>query len=395
MRIALADGGNPANKGDAACYLGSLEVVMRAFPDAKINFFSDNPEQAARDFGLEFVWHSKFSCPYLGLSKYLPHNKIRLAFRAFRTILWFLTKCDGFLNIYEKGSFHAKRDCDIYISKCGGNINDHYWSSMYYNLLWYWFSKREGKKVVILAQSINPIRNRLYRFLLRLVLNKMDLVTVREPHSIKALSELGVTKAHLTADLALLVNKNEPHIQIEKPAVCISVRYWKWSKSMEVYKNAIVRVANSLIAMGYHVYFLSTYWEKPYSDLWFARQLLPLVPGAKLITKEPSLGTLRSTLREFDLVIATRMHMTLLAMAQGVPCVAICYEEKAHGFFEMLGLGEYALDMEGINPSMLLRVAGSGLLCGPLISELLKENVPKLRARALENIELLRRTVYG
>ncbi|SNS72345.1 Polysaccharide pyruvyl transferase family protein WcaK [Asanoa hainanensis] len=56
------------------------------------------------------------------------------------------------------------------------------------------------------------------------------------------------------------------------------------------------------------------------------------------------------------LVLGVRLHATLLAVAMGVPTVAIAYERKVHDAFVDLGLGRYVVDPY-VDPATLHRVA--------------------------------------
>ena len=60
-------------------------------------------------------------------------------------------------------------------------------------------------------------------------------------------------------------------------------------------------------------------------------------------------------LSEFDLVVATRMHVAILALAAGTPVITISYEFKTRSLFERLGMGEFVHDIESVSASELGR----------------------------------------
>jgi polysaccharide pyruvyl transferase WcaK-like protein len=60
-----------------------------------------------------------------------------------------------------------------------------------------------------------------------------------------------------------------------------------------------------------------------------------------------------SCLKEFDLVVSTRLHLAILALCAGVPCAAIDYESKAREVFRRLGVERWVIDYEDIDPASL------------------------------------------
>jgi len=65
-------------------------------------------------------------------------------------------------------------------------------------------------------------------------------------------------------------------------------------------------------------------------------------------------ASLARTLKDYDLVIATRMHMAILALGVGIPVLPIAYEFKMQELFERLGQGRWVQDIE--------TVSGDGLI---------------------------------
>ncbi|MBK8161332.1 MAG: polysaccharide pyruvyl transferase family protein [Rhodospirillaceae bacterium] len=55
-------------------------------------------------------------------------------------------------------------------------------------------------------------------------------------------------------------------------------------------------------------------------------------------------------LDRFDAVIATRMHMAILALAAGVPVLPIAYEFKTVELFARLGMADWVTAIEDVNP---------------------------------------------
>ena len=88
-------------------------------------------------------------------------------------------------------------------------------------------------------------------------------------------------------------------------------------------------------------------------------------------------AVLANMLRDYDLVIATRMHMAILALGVGTPVLPIAYEFKMHELFEKLGQGRWVQDIETISANTLIETADTFLASLPEIREPLFTAVQK------------------
>src|SRR3989339_978082 len=92
---------------------------------------------------------------------------------------------------------------DLLISGGGTLFQDKTSSrSFYYYIGVVALAKLMGKKVMILAQGFGPLNKTLNRHLARLVLNRVDIITLRDKQSLETIKKLGVTipRIELTAD---------------------------------------------------------------------------------------------------------------------------------------------------------------------------------------------------
>jgi polysaccharide pyruvyl transferase WcaK-like protein len=67
-----------------------------------------------------------------------------------------------------------------------------------------------------------------------------------------------------------------------------------------------------------------------------------------------TLADLVSVIDGCDIVVATRYHGILLAVLRGRPTIGICYQSKSRRLLEMVGLGEHAVDAEGLDSRAIL-----------------------------------------
>lgn len=65
--------------------------------------------------------------------------------------------------------------------------------------------------------------------------------------------------------------------------------------------------------------------------------------GTLLHTSNPD--EYRAVCRRLDVLIGGRMHPTIFAASVGTPVVGLAYNPKFHGFFQLLGLETYLVDV--------------------------------------------------
>ncbi|OQY39670.1 hypothetical protein B6228_02860, partial [Candidatus Atribacteria bacterium 4572_76] len=139
---------------------------------------------------------------------------------------------------------HCLRDTDLFISGGGGLLQDSTgkgWSILYYLGL-ILAAKIVKVPVMIYAQGIGPVNKQANKKLMKWILNKVDLITVRDNSSKELLENLGVVQPsiHVNSDpVFLLKEKNfnqtinsHPYIQKlidsgNRPLIGVSVREYK------------------------------------------------------------------------------------------------------------------------------------------------------------------------
>ena len=147
--------------------------------------------------------------------------------------------------------------------------------------------------------------------------------------------------------------------------IAISVRDWPHMGAkggMTAYFDAVAALIDDLVVHhGAEITFLSTcqgvgsYWTDDSATAeTLVEHLDESVRGAVRIDREfhtPS--QLVSMLGNFDAVIATRMHVAILALLAGTPVLPIAYEFKTVELFAKLGLDGLVQDIETITPEGL------------------------------------------
>ena len=132
-------------------------------------------------------------------------------------------------------------------------------------------AKLLGKPVVFYAQGFGPILKSFSRFMIKQVVNRVDVITVRDFESGEDFKACGVTDApiHVTADPAMTILPHEisdeagqrivSHLftDLTRPLVVFSVRNWKQE---ERFKEVIAEAADYYITRGWNVLFVPMHY---------------------------------------------------------------------------------------------------------------------------------------
>lgn len=207
-----------------------------------------------------------------------------------------------------------------------------------------WFKK----PVVFFAQGVGPIRHRLSRYLIKRIVNQVDVITVRDQQSGRDLQSLGVTEApiRVTADPALTIDprrismtKGQTILQTyptdpDQPSMVISVRDWK---NIQRFKKEVADVADGFIRSGWNVIFLPMHYP---ADIDASRDIIKQMRenGAVLLDQKYDFRHIMSIIGNVDFVLGMRLHSIILAAVMNVPFAALSYDPKIDRFVERVGM---------------------------------------------------------
>lgn len=304
----------------------------------------------------------------------------------------------GVLNAAERRDLNEYKTADLIVSSGGTYLVENY--SMTARIFDYELSLQLGKPLVFFTQSLGPFANEENRQALLPIFNRALAILVRDQRSLNNLVELGVENpnVHLAADAAFALSdpaalESAKVKDLGAPLrVAVSVREWKHFNSidanegMQRYRDALAALTEHLVDKhNVQVTFISTcqgmeeYWT---NDARVAQTVVDILP--ERIRSAVSVNSdfhppavLANMLRDYDLVIATRMHMAILALGVGTPVLPIAYEFKMHELFEKLGQGRWVQDIETISANTLIETADTFLASLPEIREPLFTAVQK------------------
>ena len=340
------------NSGDEAMLYAMLQALRKTVPGLEVTVLSRDPGFTAREFGV--------------------HSISRVNIR----------------QVYQE--LHK---ADLLISGGGGLLQDATGpNSIIYYLGVVAMARFLGKPVFFYAQGIGPVRTNLGRFLIRLVVNRVSTITVRDPDSRDELVSIGVKRppVYVTADPvlgldpALLDLKRGREILAslgieDGPVAGISVRPWK---GLNGYKRVLARVADDLAAKGWRV--LLVPMHRPV-DAESCREVAGLMRGKSyLLNNHTGFMDLLSVAANLDLAMGMRLHFLIFGALFGVPLIGIPYDPKVNRFLQSVGQPP-GLNVEALSYTELSLRIEEVLADRAGISAGLNEKVDLLREKALKN----------
>ena len=296
------------------------------------------------------------------------------------------------------------RDTDLFISGGGGLLQDSTgkgWSILYYLGL-ILAAKIVKVPVMIYAQGIGPVNKQINKKLIKWILNKVDLITVRDNPSKELLENLGVLKPpiYVNSDPVFLLKKininnvidSHPFIQElinsdNRPLIGVSVREYKGNGLDS--KRIFAQAADYLIEnyKAKIIFFPFKFDE----DMHISEEILSLMRNkAEVLKIKLKPEELLSVLSRLFLVVGVRLHSIIFSSMANIPFIAFNYDPKVKYFVEDLGLSELLLEIDkDISLKNIQKKIEYVRENNDKIKEVLLEKVNNLEEKALVNNELV------
>lgn len=403
------------NKGDAAILIGLVDILRGSVPHLKLSVISTEPAIDGRYFRQDEVKLLKRSFRARGETK---ESVVRWALQAslwlLQSTIWALSKRCGngiklCIDSRKRELLQEYADADIVVSCGGGYLNDSFGLMLLAPLHDILIALIIKKPVYLCAQSIGPFSSTLWKFITKNILNRVQVITLREGVSKKVLRDIAIDKPpnYVTADLAFVLNPEgaervaeimySEHIQKGgRLLVGVTLHHWHYpgvshpEAKHAQYKEAMAEASDHLAEeLDAIVVFIpmniknSFYDERP-----LATEIIGLMnykDHARIIEGEYTPQELTGIIGQMDYVIGTRFHSVILAFRMGVPALTIMYEHKAKGIMKMLGLQRFVCDINEINADELISKINSITADREQVTKTLRQNVALLQKLALLN----------
>ncbi len=304
MRVVLSGYYGFDNAGDEALLTAINSSLRAANEDVEVTVLSGNPQKTALIHGVRAV------------SRISPRVLIRELFQA-----------------------------DMLISGGGSLLQDVTGPlSIPYYLGIAALAKLLGTPVVFYAQGIGPVRGKMGRLMIRIIANRVDLITLRDQESADFLRSLQVNTPTITvtADPVFSLRPTGDDIEAgrsyldslgvtrEQSVVGVSIREWPEfdDKRIAAMLDALVQPERCLLLLPL---------QHP-ADLIYAHRIRSLMDKPVLIAEKPmNSNELMGVITHLSLMVGMRLHSLIFAACAGIPFEGISYDPKINTFLELFG----------------------------------------------------------
>ncbi len=241
----------------------------------------------------------------------------------------------------------ALRKCDVLLSGGGSLLQDSTSTrSLMYYLSIILAARLMGKKVMLYANGIGPVSRKKNRTIVKLVVNKADLITLREENSYAELKAMGVNekKCFVTADPVFTldsISKQEGEkllqnagVPMDKPFVGVSVRNWR---DMDGFVDEFAHLCD-IIQQKYHRTIVFIAMQVPH-DIKISQKVQKRMKTKSYILKENySPYEIMGIIKCMDFILSMRLHTLIFAARQKIPLIGFIYDPKIEYYLEKLDM---------------------------------------------------------
>ena len=294
------------NTGDEAIMLSMHKNIQQMGENYHITVLSNKPKETKEKYGIEAVYRF------------------------------------GFMDV-----FRAIHRCDVLLSGGGSLLQD---STSTRSLMYYLSitaaAKLMRKKVMLYANGIGPVSGKRNRRLVKQVVNKADLITLREENSYEELLSMGVNpkKCFVTADPVFTMDGvseektqailREEGIPTDKPMVVVSVRNWK---DMDKFIGQFAELCDIIVEKYQrNIVFLSM--QMPHDVTVSEKVRKKMKQNAYILKSSYSPYEVMGIISQADFILSMRLHTLIFAARQRVPLIGFIYDPKIEYYLEKLDM---------------------------------------------------------
>ena len=297
----------------------------------------------------------------------------------------------------------AMRHAGLYINGGGSLIQD----VTSRRSLWFYLhniqaAHKAGCKVQMYGCGIGPVLREQHRKLAASVLNaSVDVITLREPDSLKELQSMGVTKPEilLTADPALTLpaaSEDEIDSVLLRAGIpphgkylCFALRNWKGFEDKAPLFAQAAKYA-------YETYGLTPVFaavEKHLDPVAGRLAAAGLDIPHYFLDDAGSAGTIIGALSRMQAVVSMRLHALIFAAGQGIPLAGVVYDPKVSAFLRYIGQEQF-VDLAELTGQNLCAMIDQ-CVAQAAHPEAQAAAVRNLQAMEQKNVEVARRLLKG
>jgi len=364
------------NRGDESAQRAMINTLGRLIPRAEFIVITASPPglDLQKDVEiLRFVAYSK-SFPFFSF----PFVILWLIFRFFRVDLSRIFK--NFEVFKVLGGISG---ADLVISAPGGP----YFGDLYKaheiseHLLQIFVAKCFKKPVMIYGPSMGPFNIKWRNVLRRFLLNKVEIISLRDSISKEYLGDLNLTKpiVYVTSDSDFqdeVITESESLLKLYKQEgldnfkekgrsligfIPVGAR-WNYPKATNAkekekeYSKLMASVIDYMIhKLNAAIIFVPQLYGNR-SDLPLIEKIITFVEHkemVKILSNNLDSEIQQQIISGFDMVVGNRYHSVIFALKSGIPTVCIAYEHKSIGVMKAVGMSEYLIKSDDLDYNKL------------------------------------------
>ena len=325
--------------------------------------------------------------------KLRPNTKFTVLSKTpYQTTKTYKIKSVNRFNIFKV--IHEIRHSKLLISGGGSLIQDATSTkSLLYYLAIIRIALMSGKKTMAYANGIGPVTVKQNKKKARKVLDKMDVITLRDEKSVLTLKNIGVNNKNIfvTADPAVKmerISQAETDSILEAEGIpknnyfTVSVRNWKNTDVSEK-----IAAVCDYVSEHYGLTPLFISMQKGEDDVITEKCVSLLKNRGYILRGSYNFRQIMSIVAESKLVIGMRLHMLMYGANSAVPVIGLMYDPKIQAYLSYLNQNTN-VNINNINVDEFKNIIDSLMLNQEKTRETLKVRIDELKEFEKKNAQM-------
>lgn len=234
----------------------------------------------------------------------------------------------------------------------GGNLTSFWPGHIYYRAFMILLARMYGLPVIVTSQTVGPITHWFHGFVLRVTLNRVDCIGVRDrAYSTEVLKRHAIVSPEIRymPDDALCFDRQDvPPASVSQREIRVGLCLHEWGSDTE-YLAELLRQLHNRMGDVYYYIIPHHFGLRAGIDDEFMMQLTKHINPERVIpcsfahliakSKVSVCHAIRERIADMDIVLSTRYHGIIFALDSAVPAFGLnydtYYETKNRGAFEL------------------------------------------------------------
>jgi len=378
MHILITHFYDRHNGGDAAILSVTISELQAAFPEAEFTIQTMEDVKKYPDFEGHPTVTSFIPIIFFNQHSFVV-KMLHFGVLLITTFMWAILnrflgiKADFLLTADVRKIMHALQQADLVVPVGGGYLRskESLISTVNLILLLYplYLAKILNKPVMLFSQSLGPFSNGFENALVTFVLNKVDLILVREHKTKTKLEKMGVNPKLMisSADAGFIFDITPAKQRLPKgllprtqrKLVGLTARKWLAPKEQAQFETEVANFIRWLVNdLKHEVVFIPQVTSSMFEDDDFLvmKRIQKKIRKVKHVTylyDQYTHHELKALYTHLDYMVGTRFHSVIFALTSLVPAMAIEYEHKTSGILTDLNLEKWYIKMEDVTTEKL------------------------------------------